>query len=335
MDKEREETRQWGWLAFFALALAFVFLFTPGGSLEKAASVSRGQNAEMERLELERTEIEVSASALDTPVPTAPPRAGAAASLTPSTPAPTSTPFADIIDESRDITSSLQVEVWEGEKGDYVYQAASVKVEEADQLRTAFAQGEYGKSYREYSSKMARDNGAVIAVNGDYYGFRNNGIVIRNGVLYRNAPSSKDLLIVDRDGNMSIAPEKEADGEALIQDGVWQSFSFGPGLVEGGRIKPLPEKYMVSVRAREPRTAVGQTGPLSYLLVTVEGRNARSRGASLSELAELMAELGCQTAYNLDGGGSSTMVFREDVVNGVSGRGERAISDILYFVKAE
>ena len=57
-------------------------------------------------------------------------------------------------------------------------------------------------------------------------------------------------------------------------------------------------------------------------------------GLSLSELAELMAAMGCREAYNLDGGGSSTMVFLGEVVNNPTTNGkrvsERSVSDIVY-----
>ncbi len=62
-----------------------------------------------------------------------------------------------------------------------------------------------------------------------------------------------------------------------------------------------------------------------------DGRSGESEGLTLYELAEFLQSLGARTAYNLDGGGSSTMVFLGDVVNNPSGRsGERAVTDILY-----
>lgn len=212
-----------------------------------------------------------------------------------------------------------------------VYEVADVQIASSNQLKTAFAQGKYGKSYRSYPSKIAADNQAIIAVNGDYCGFRNEGIVIRNGELYRNNANSKDLLLVDAQGDLLIMDEAEADGEELIKQGIVQTFSFGPAVVVDGIAQPA-KKYFLSKSVREPRTAIGQIGPLHYVLVTVEGRKKDSEGMTLAELGNMMSDLGCQTAYNLDGGGTSTMIYRDQVVNRVSGKAERASSDIIYFL---
>ncbi|MFB4319171.1 phosphodiester glycosidase family protein [Actinomadura sp. 21ATH] len=76
-------------------------------------------------------------------------------------------------------------------------------------------------------------------------------------------------------------------------------------LVEDGRIPALPDP------ARHPRTAAGFTaGGRRMLLMTVDGRQAASRGATLAELARLMREAGADDALNLDGGGSSTLLAR-------------------------
>lgn len=334
MSKKAGEERnviQFGWIFSSIVALAFVFLFLPSGAMMRTSD-----QEELAKEEL--SEITVESAALPETLPAQtvnyPPTVSpsSAPSIAPS---PTATPFVEIIDDDRDITESLQVEINHGRKGTFEYHLAEVKVQDAKQLKAVFAQGEYGKSYREYTSKMARNNNAIVAINGDYYGFRNDGIIIRNGELYRDKASKKDLLLIDQNGDFQIVPESETSGEELLAQGIWQSFSFGPGLVENGQILEMPDKYMVSTRAREPRAAIGQMGPLHYLLVTVDGRRKDSTGTNLSDLAELMQELGCQTAYNLDGGGSATLVFRDELVNDVSGKGERSISDIIYFAKAD
>jgi exopolysaccharide biosynthesis protein len=56
-----------------------------------------------------------------------------------------------------------------------------------------------GKS-RQYTSEMAYSNNAVLAINGDYYNFRNDGIILRNGILYRNIPSEGRLLSLIKTG---------------------------------------------------------------------------------------------------------------------------------------
>lgn len=67
------------------------------------------------------------------------------------------------------------------------------------------------------------------------------------------------------------------------------------------------------------------------MLVVVDGRQNQSRGVTHKQLAQFMGDLGCVTAFNLDGGGSSTLLFHGKVYNSVSEGSERDISDILYF----
>ena len=86
-----------------------------------------------------------------------------------------------------------------------------------------------------------------------------------------------------------------------------------------------------------PRTAIGQAGPLHYFLVVSDGRTKQSPGMSLLQLAQVMQELGCETAYNLDGGGSSAIWFNGKILNKPTTYGkvieERSISDIVYIGK--
>ncbi len=231
---------------------------------------------------------------------------------------------------AQEVSDGLSITIYKVIEDSAVYEAAEIQVASASQLKTAFAQGKYGKSYRRYPSKIAADNQAVIAINADYCGFRTEGIVIRNGQLYRNKPSSKDLLMIDQNGDFFLMEEEQVDGEALLERGAIQTFSFGPSLVIDGEAQPA-KKYFISKTVKEPRTAIGQIGPLHYLLVTVEGRSDDSDGMTLAELGQTMADWGCITAYNLDGGGTSTMIYRDEVINRVSGKAERASSDIIYF----
>ncbi len=200
-------------------------------------------------------------------------------------------------------------------------------------LRSAFANNTYGRNITQPTSAIAREHNALLAVNGDFHGFRPGGLIIRDGILYRDTPrKSPDnkTLLIDRSGNLSIITEGAIPGPALVRDGAWQTFSFGPVLVQDG--KPILHATRLAKNIH-PRTAIGQLGSLHYLLIVVDGRTPDSKGMSLAQLSQLFLERGATTAYNLDGGGSSAMYFDGALVNRPSSGlyvGERPVSDILY-----
>ncbi|MDO5377281.1 MAG: phosphodiester glycosidase family protein [Clostridia bacterium] len=216
---------------------------------------------------------------------------------------------------------------------------AHVYTEDPSQLQTAFAGEEYSKDNAEATSAIAERHDAVLAINGDYYNYKDkNGLVIRNGVLYRDLSSTRDQLIVGADGLFTAIPKgtyEPGAGQAYIDEGVAQSFTFGPLLVDNGEIVELPKKYIISTAdtIREPRTAIGQVDENHYVVIVADGRRDgwSDKGMTLQELQKVFVEQGCRIAYNLDGGGSATMVLNGELVNKTSGSRERNVSDIIYF----
>ena len=212
---------------------------------------------------------------------------------------------------------------------------ADVVVSDVAYLKTALANNTYGKNIKQTTSAMAAAHNALLAINGDYYGFRSAGYVIRNGVLYRSTArsGSSEALVISQDGDFEIVAESSTNAQALYDAGALQVFTFGPGLIENGEITVTSNSEVSQSMSSNPRTAIGMMEPLHYVFVVSDGRTAQSRGLSLLELAEVMQAYGCTEAYNLDGGGSSTMVFNGQVVNNpTDGRsyGERKVSDIIY-----
>lgn len=210
---------------------------------------------------------------------------------------------------------------------------ADVQLSSAEYLKTAFAQDTYGKNVTEATSSIAEAHGAVLAINGDYYGVQEKGYVIRNGVVYRDKAGDSEVLCIYADGSMKIIDPSSVTAQELVDQGVWQAFSFGPGLVEDGEISVSLDSEVGRAKASNPRTAIGIIDDLHYVFVVSDGRTDDSEGVSLYELASFMEQLGVQTAYNLDGGGSSTMVFRNQIINnptGGFGNREREVSDIVY-----
>ena len=205
----------------------------------------------------------------------------------------------------------------------------------ADLLKTALAGNTYARNLTETTSVQAANAGAILAINGDYYGAQERGYVLRNGVLYRaSAQSGTDALVIGADGNFRIITEGETSADTLVREGAWQVLTFGPALINGGQVTVSSSDEVGRAMTSNPRTAIGQISEGHYLLVASDGRTKESAGLSLRQLAELMQSLGAQIAYNLDGGGSSTMVFQGRVVNNPTTNGrsirERSVSDIVY-----
>ena len=237
--------------------------------------------------------------------------------------------------ENAGYTAEPDVKITEYRYNDTTVYVADIVLSSPDQLKTALARSSYGKNVTEKTSVIAADNGALLAINGDYYGARERGYVIREGIIYRSTrrQGAEDLVIY-RDGTMKIISESDVSAEELLNDGAYNVFSFGPGLISDGVIT-VSEGYEVGqAMASNPRTAIGQVDGLHYVFVVSDGRTSESAGLSLYELAQFMSELGVSVAYNLDGGGSSTMYYNGEVVNNPTTNGkrisERSVSDIVY-----
>ena len=214
---------------------------------------------------------------------------------------------------------------------------ADITLSSSDYLKTAFAQNAYGTNVTAKTSVTAADNNAILAVNGDYYGANSTGYVIRNGVVYRDTvreDSSNGDLAIYKDGSFKVIYEDQISAEQLVNDGVVNLLAFGPALVENGEIAVDTNTEVGQAMASNPRTAIGIIDENHYIIVVSDGRTSESEGLSLYQLAEVMKSYGAKIAYNLDGGGSSTLYFNGQVINKPTTGGnkisERAVSDIVY-----
>lgn len=214
---------------------------------------------------------------------------------------------------------------------------ADVTLSSSDYLKTALAQNSYGTNVTAKTSVTAAENNAILAVNGDYYGANSSGYVIRNGVVYRDSvreDASNGDLAIYKDGSFKIIYENQISADQLVQDGVVNLLAFGPSLVENGEISVGINTEVGQAMASNPRTAIGIIDENHYIIVVSDGRTSESKGLSLYQMAEVMKSYGVKTAYNLDGGGSSTLYFNGQVINkpttGGSKISERAVSDIVY-----
>lgn len=221
------------------------------------------------------------------------------------------------------------------------YDIAWIKVSSPTQLRTAIA-GEPNQVVAERPGRMARKVNAVVAINGDFYTQRKDGLIWRQGMPFRNLLNpEKDILIIDNQGDLHAILGNEtqtAELTALLQSGrtIVNAFTFGPAIVKDGKALPMPKTYETRFDSaiRAPRTVIAQMGPLEYVFVEAEGRVQHSKGVTTDQMGAFMESLGVETAYCLDGGNSSIMLFNGKYYDANYTDSEREQSDIIYIATA-
>lgn len=243
------------------------------------------------------------------------------------------TPSTEIISTDQDYQDenvSIHIEEYE-----YLFTTiyvADVQVSSIEHLQSVFADNTYGKNITDKTSSIASSADAILAINGDFYGARESGYVLRNGVIYRSSASNNEDLLITNDGNFQIIHESDTSLESIASD-AYQVYSFGPALIDDYEIQVDASDEVGKAMASNPRTAICQVEKNHYLFVVSDGRTDESEGLSLLELAELLQTLNVKVAYNLDGGGSSTMVFNGQVINNPTTSGnrikERSVSDVI------
>lgn len=231
---------------------------------------------------------------------------------------------------------SITVEMYQEWVGTSRYNVAHVTIKDASQLRTATS----GKKTR-LTSAMAAENNAVVAVSGDYYSDRSGGYIVRQGKTIRSkmkkGGQNTDSLMIDQYGDFHILVRTNPDEvQELLESGLQavNVFYFGPGLIKDGEMLTLNNDYPLGrfiTNDTDQRAAIGQIGPLEYMIVTVNGRDEyNSRGATVAAVAQYMYLHGCIQAYELDGGNTANLIFHNESYSGKT-KNERAISDIIYF----
>jgi len=237
--------------------------------------------------------------------------------------------------------ASISVRIVKGRANETDYLVATIKVADPSQIRTAAA-GKPNSQETAAGAVIAKRMNAVLAINTDYYSYRPNGYIVRQGVVCRQIPNTMDILFIDDRGDLHVVeyPTQQKVAEflaSLEEDGrrVVNSFEFGPLLVRDG--KKVEEIHYFDIGTVKPtqRMGIAQIGPLEYLCVSTEGpEDPGSVGFTVEQFAELMESLGAEIAYNMDGGSSNTLVFNNMKINSPKNRKIRSIPDILYFATA-
>lgn len=224
------------------------------------------------------------------------------------------------------INDDLKIKVMEEKTANQHYWIAEVVASKETPLKAEFANNTYGGT-RESLSTMANRAGAVLAINASgFYTDTNKpmGSIVRDGQLLQTDPHfTWEVLSTTWYGDLDFFQVNNQE-DAYAAD-INDSFAFGPILVRNGTATEIKDT------SRHPRTAIGQLDDKRYVIVVAEGRLENAEGLTLTELQNIFLNLGCKTAYNLDGGGSSTLYFKGKILNTPSDGKERAIADMIYF----
>ena len=217
--------------------------------------------------------------------------------------------------------------------------AIRVKLTDVTQFRTSLAEPYPSKQTASPISVLVRSKGA-LGINGDYFNYHSNGIIYRNGRQLRfDADSQRDLLIIDTQGDFHyLTPTTKTAWDEFIATGrePLHTFWFGPSLVnaDGTAIAEFDNSVGNAPWDPAQRMAIGQVGPLEYLILCSEGPESRDftgQGYSLAQLSKLCVAFGMDNAYNLDGGSSATVILKDQKINSQSNPKLRPLGDIIYF----
>ena len=240
-----------------------------------------------------------------------------------------------ISDDTTYEDNNIKINIKTYREYDTTIYVADIVLSSSKYLKTGFAKNTYGKNITEKTSTISDNLNAILAINGDYYGVQEYGYVLKNGVVYRNEVSSnQEDLVIYKDGSFEVINEDNISLEELVEKGAYNILSFGPALIKNGIISVSTNDEVDKSMSSNPRTAIGIINSNHYIFVVSDGRTNESEGLSLYQLANFMKNLGVNIAYNLDGGGSSTMYFNGSIINNPTTTGhkisERSVSDIVY-----
>ena len=237
------------------------------------------------------------------------------------------------------LDQSILVITWQQILDEYVYTFSEVKISHPSQFRRYLAGNEYNSDYVHPVSRMCAATNAVMGASADFYRGRNHGIIVYEGLVRRTDHAEKiDTCFIDRNGDLILVPAGDLMGDEATQQFVDDhdiefSLAFGPILVQDGKRCEPAKYYLGEINDGYPRAALCQKDKLHYVIVTANGSSGYWNRATLHDFANRIDELGCISAYTLDGGKTATISMRGKAQNPIQ-RNERWISDMIYFATA-
>jgi exopolysaccharide biosynthesis protein len=217
-------------------------------------------------------------------------------------------------------SSRVEIKVFKLDELGYRGYIAKVKLFDPSAYRVILAGDRLGG--RETTGQAVARTGAVLGINGGgYYPLARDGgqtvyplgNTVIDGKFIGGFTASDDLFFAGIQKNGGLIGGIFPEYETLARLNPWQGVSFLPILIQGGKPLQLPKQWQ---SARQPRTIIGEYANGDLIMIVVDGRQSDwSSGVTLERLQVKLAELGVKEGYNLDGGGSSTFVFKGEVLN--------------------
>ncbi len=213
------------------------------------------------------------------------------------------------------------------------YYVADIYIASLENFKTYTAHGQMTYFDTQPALEMLRESNAIFAVSGDFLTYQKSGFLMRNGEVYVS-DRNYSICVLFPDGTIETYDRGSYRIQDILDRNPLQVWSFGPVLLdENGQVR---SSYDISeaVSFPNPRSAIGYYEPGHYCLVIVDGRNeGHSAGMRIPQLAQVFQDLGCTTAYNLDGGGTAVMMFDGKIYSRQS-NGGRDLGDILLITEA-
>lgn len=234
---------------------------------------------------------------------------------------------------------TILVITWKEWIGRSMYTMSEVKVAHPSQFRRFLANGEFGSDKQYITTDMAKSVNAVVASSGDFYKFRQNGIVVHEGQIKRAELEKIDTCFINDKGDLIFSPKgqfttQEQAQQFVEENNVRFSLAFGPILIEDG-VDCLPKRYLIGeINGTYSRMALCQMGQQHYLLVNATAQLISQNPPDMRTFTDVLLSYGVDKAYALDGGQTTVIAMDGQLITAVDYGYQRQISDIIYFATA-
>ena len=230
----------------------------------------------------------------------------------------------------------INIELFKVNPGTYHGYAMKVKLKDPNAMTMSLGSGKTGST--ETTMQAVSRSGAVAGINAGGYADGNGGrhplstTFIDDNYVTGFQPSFKDLAFVGLNKSGQLIGGKFRSRQELDRLDPKFGATFVPVLMKNGKKMPIPLKWRTAP-ARAPRTVIANYKDDQLLILVTEGYDEKGKsGATLQELQNKLYHLGVKDAYNLDGGGSSSLILNGRVVNKPSdGRLRPVPTHFLFF----